>query len=262
MSAIRSWSIFVLVTLSALPTQAATPEERARAARKACLTGDVDKGVDLLADLFLDTRDINHIFNQGRCFEQNRRFAEAISRFQEFLVKGKNLGEEEKADAQKHIDLCRANLDPQSGSKPPAEPAPRAADSPRPESDARSSTLAPETSLGLVTKRQASDEKPAGTQLRTLGVVAVAVGAAAGITGLILNLKYNSMTHGLEGDYYASTASSSTTYKSLSQVGYVAGGVCVAAGALIYYLGWRQGQTVLAPAAVAGNGGIVVEGVF
>jgi hypothetical protein len=56
-----------------------------RAARKACLKGDYGKGVDILADLFVDTKDPTYIFNQGRCFEQNRRYEDAIGRFEEYL---------------------------------------------------------------------------------------------------------------------------------------------------------------------------------
>jgi hypothetical protein len=39
-----------------------------RAARKACLSGDYAKGVEILSDLFIDTKDPVYLFNQGRCF--------------------------------------------------------------------------------------------------------------------------------------------------------------------------------------------------
>ena len=259
------WPVFLLVSLSAAPGRAANLEERVRTARKACLTGDVNKGVDLLADLFLDTRDITHIYNQGRCFEQNRKFAEAISRFQEFLVKGKNLSEEDRADAQKHIELCRSNLD-QGPPKPEAAvaPPPPIASAPPPDQEVHQEVPAtvspPEPAATLVAKTV--DEPNPGSSLRMAGIAAVALGVASGLTGLILNLKYNRMTHDLEGEYHESTASSSTTYKRLSEVGYIAGGVCVVGGTLVYYLGWRQGRAVLAPAPVAGNGGVVFAGVF
>lgn len=54
-----------------------------REARRACLSGEYVKGVALLSDLFVDSKDPNYIFNQGRCFEQNLRFEEAIGRFGE-----------------------------------------------------------------------------------------------------------------------------------------------------------------------------------
>jgi len=41
--------------------------------------------VDLLAQLFVETGDVNYIYNQGRCYEQNGKFGEAILRFREFF---------------------------------------------------------------------------------------------------------------------------------------------------------------------------------
>lgn len=62
-----------------------------RAARKACLLGDFEKGTETLADLYLDTKDPTHIYNQGRCYEQNGQNAQAILRFREYLRKATNL---------------------------------------------------------------------------------------------------------------------------------------------------------------------------
>ncbi len=115
----RFLAVALPLLLAPLPSRADSKEERERAARKACLTGDTAKGVDLLADLFLDTRDFTHIFNQGRCYEQNQQYREAIGRFREYLVKGASLSAEEKADAQKHIEVCQSYLD-----RTPAAPVP------------------------------------------------------------------------------------------------------------------------------------------
>ena len=85
--------------------------ERERLAKKACLTGDPVKGVTLLAELYLDTNDVTYLFNQGRCFEQNRRYEDAVARFREYLIKGgAKLSEDDKALAQKHIDACESYL--------------------------------------------------------------------------------------------------------------------------------------------------------
>jgi hypothetical protein len=72
------------------PGFAAGYQAKERAAKKACLTGDPEKGVAILADLFIDTDDLAYIFNQGRCYEQNRRYEDAIGRFREYLVKGES----------------------------------------------------------------------------------------------------------------------------------------------------------------------------
>ena len=58
--------------LMALPTApGASKESREREAKRACLNGEVDIGVKILTDLYVDTNDATYIFNQGRCFEQS-----------------------------------------------------------------------------------------------------------------------------------------------------------------------------------------------
>ena len=76
----------------------------------ACLAGDYTKGVAILSQLFVDSGDPNYIYNQGRCFEQNTRYQDAIARFQEFVRVGKKSPEDDKAAAQKHIADCEALL--------------------------------------------------------------------------------------------------------------------------------------------------------
>ena len=76
-------SIVALIAVTvAQPASAGGREAtKERAARKACLGGDYAKGVSILSDLFLDTKDATFIYNQGRCLEQNGRFSDAILRF-------------------------------------------------------------------------------------------------------------------------------------------------------------------------------------
>jgi hypothetical protein len=88
------WSIpFALaVILAAAPTaRGANVESRQRAAKKACLLGEVDRGAEILADLYVETNDETYIYNQGRCFEQNGKNEPAVLRFKEYLRKAKNL---------------------------------------------------------------------------------------------------------------------------------------------------------------------------
>jgi hypothetical protein len=54
-----------------------------KAAKKACIIGDVRKGIDLLGDLYVETNDATYIFNQGRCFEQNHHWRDSVDRFKE-----------------------------------------------------------------------------------------------------------------------------------------------------------------------------------
>ena len=90
--------------LAATPALAAGKQSREHAARRACLSGDVNTGVTILSDLFIDTKDPTYIFNQGRCFEQNHRYEDAVSRFEEYLrVPEGHLDADDRAAAEKHI---------------------------------------------------------------------------------------------------------------------------------------------------------------
>jgi hypothetical protein len=47
--------------------------------------------VQLLSELFVSTMDPTFIYDQARCFQQNRRYEDAIARFQEYLRTGKSV---------------------------------------------------------------------------------------------------------------------------------------------------------------------------
>ncbi len=111
----------VLVALATTPALAASKQAQERAARMACLSGDYNKGVTILSELFVDTKDPTYIFNQGRCFEQNHRYEDAISRFEEYLrVPGAKLDAADRAAAEKHISDCKDWLPPDQSRNPQA----------------------------------------------------------------------------------------------------------------------------------------------
>src|ERR1019366_6787895 len=91
-----------------------------RAAKRACLTGDADAGVALLADLYVDSNDVNYIFNQGRCLEQVGRCDDAILRFREYLRKTKDSGKVSDGRAERHIADCEEILKKTKGSGGPS----------------------------------------------------------------------------------------------------------------------------------------------
>jgi hypothetical protein len=115
----------VLITIAASSTALAKGrignfESREKAARKACLTGDYHRGVEILADLFVDSEDITYIFNQGRCYQQNHRWQEALDRFSEYQRKSSKLPETDKAEVEAHIADCKAHLPAQPAGAQPA----------------------------------------------------------------------------------------------------------------------------------------------
>jgi tetratricopeptide (TPR) repeat protein len=109
----------------ARPAHAAVPNQtaRQRAAKTACLAGDFTKGVELLAELYVDSNDPMYIFNQGRCFEQNGRYEEAVSRFREYQRKLADAGSAADPEAEKHIGDCLSLIEIKKASEPkPVEP--------------------------------------------------------------------------------------------------------------------------------------------
>ena len=120
-------SLFFLFAASS--TWAADRETQERTAQKACLLGDFKQGIEILADLYLDTHDPTYIYNQGRCLEQNGQNEPAILRFQEYLRKADGLSPADADAVRKRIDDLQAALD-HRGKPALAEPVPAATPAP------------------------------------------------------------------------------------------------------------------------------------
>jgi len=239
-------------------------------ARTACLAGDYVKGATILSQLFVETKISTHIYNQARCYQQNSKFQEALSHFQEYLRVSKKLTDEEKAETQKHISDCQAQLAAQSGqpataaapavqATPPVAP-PVAAQSPAP-------SVAPIPVIGE--HSMPSNSSPTvvpGSGLRTAGIVTAAIGGAALVTGLILNLKANSMASDFQNlnGYTDSKESDRKTYETLGWVSYGVGAACIATGSVLYILGLqgRQGSTSIAFVPGPGGAAAILKGSF
>jgi hypothetical protein len=121
--------VFVLAMMAVPAARAAGNEAQIREAKSACLLGDHNKGVALLVELYVSTGDPIYIFNQGRCFEQNGKYEEAILRFREFQRKNADAGRAPDLVAEQHMADCQALLDKQKATAPvpvvaqPATPA-------------------------------------------------------------------------------------------------------------------------------------------
>ena len=265
----------IAVMLVVPSTHAAGLDSKERAAKKACLNGDSAKGVSILTDLYVDTNDATYIFNQGRCLEQNSRYKDAIARFREYLRKAGDQTEAERAAVQKHIDDCESLLKKEGVAGPAAEPPnqPQSVATPLVPS-MQSSPAAPALQADSVAAASpapavsASVPTPAdipGSGLRTAGIVSAAIGSAALIVGVVLNLKANSMVDDLTPNYDKGVYSSSKTYKTLSMVSYGTGAACVAGSVILYYLGWetgRQAQIAVIPSFATGSASAVLTGAF
>jgi tetratricopeptide (TPR) repeat protein len=277
---LRKSSLLLVLATFAVPAaaRAGSKENKERAAKTACLSGDYTKGVALLAELYVSSNnDITYLFNQGRCFEQNGKYEEAIVRFREYQLKNADAGNAPDESAEKHIATCQAVLDKQ-------KPAAQAAAVPVPAS-AASVASAPSVEP-TESKASAVEAKPdarveiaeavapvtPGRGLRIAGVTAAAVGVAGIATGVILNLKANSLAKDLEAAngssttlYSRSTESSRSSYQTLGWVGYGAGAACLVGGAVLYLLGHSQGQdaqVAFVPAVGAAPVGAALQGAF
>lgn len=241
-------------------------EAKDRAAMTACLTGDYAKGVALLTELFVETKDPTYLFNQGRCYEQNRRYEDAIARFQEYLRAGRKLSSAEKADARKHIADCKGLLADQAVPQPLASEAPAA----QPAVPAPAMAPAPVAEPVPAIIEQPPKRPDTGAGWRAAGVITAAVGGAALIVGAALNLKVNGMADDLEKtDRYSDAKEADReTYRTLGWVSYGMGAACLAAGAVLYVLGFRSpgssspSSVTLAPALAPSQAGAVLQGVF
>jgi pyruvate/2-oxoglutarate dehydrogenase complex dihydrolipoamide acyltransferase (E2) component len=247
--------------------QSRQPQERA--ARKACLSGDYTKGVAILSELFVDTKDPTYLFNQGRCFEQNHRYEDALSRFEEYLRAAQGtLDAADQAAAEKHIADCKDRLPPDqlnkaqaSAPQPFVPPPPTPAAPPEP-----SSTPQQSTSIAAQPEAQPTHS---GAGLRVAGIVTASVGVAAAVAGVLLNLKVNSMVKDMDTTVgnYESRNSDRKTYQTMAWIGYGAGAACVVTGAILYGFGLRASRrsstgVALLPAIGPGQAGALLTGAF
>jgi hypothetical protein len=108
----------LMIAVSAPARAADNVDAREREARKACFTGDVARGVELLVDLYGETGHPNYIFNQARCFERNGKYDQALLSYEDYLRKATNLPEADRAQVEKSIAELRAKL---ASTAPPSD---------------------------------------------------------------------------------------------------------------------------------------------
>jgi hypothetical protein len=224
------------------------------------LAGDYTQGVRLLSELFVSTKDPTFIYNQARCFEQNRRYEDAIGRFREYLRAGKNLSRTEQADADKHIADCKELIASEKPQTVPPPPVPAS----QPETE-----KAPVAEKPSATVHQ-TNSAAGSPGLRTAGIATASVGGAVLVAGIVFNLKSNSLAQDLKktDGYTSDKESERKTYATLGWLGYGVGAACVATGAILYLLGLRSdgdGSIAFLPTFAPGQAGAVgavVKGAF
>jgi hypothetical protein len=231
----------VFSTLVCLTQAQAADNNRAqeKAAKKACAAGDFRKGVEILAGLYVDTDDTTHIYNQGRCYEQNHQWVNAVDRFREYLRKMGDLSTGDKAEVDKHIADCEEFLEKETKLAPPSPVAtPVVAATPPPTTPEVVRTIVPETP---------APEGNRGSGLRVTGIVLGSVGVAALAAGLVLNLKANSLASDFNKTPDPSTRSSQSSYKTGSMIGYGVGAGALLTGGVLYLIGRSSADAKTTP---------------
>jgi len=231
------------VALVALLTAFAAPRARAQdrdqrelEAKKACLGGHPDKGIELLADLYTDTNDPTYLYNQGRCFEQNGRAGEAITRFREYLRKATALPPDERAQLQKHIDELEAEAKMSPGGASPAVPPPTAV---------APAAAAPAPTAGVAIAWSGPTPERAH-QLRVASFITGGVGVLAVAGGVVMGLRARSLSNEVTADANAGKFSQSKFdsgehAQTLELLGYGVGAAALVGGGLLYYFGSKHG---------------------
>lgn len=243
------------------PAGASDPTDRPskeREARKACLEGDFTKGISILSELFVDTKNPIHIFNQGRCYQQNERYREAISRFREYMRTDPG----DASVAEKYIAECEelaAKREPPA--PPPPQPVPAAPAAPSPEESQAQVVASAETPPPPTTSAGGSGLGVAGLVVGGVGLVAVGAGVA-------LNLKANNLAKSIEppNTYERSTETSRKNYQTFSWVSYGVGAAAIVTGAILCGVGWSRGSNskdvALIPVVGPGLAGAAMKGAF
>ena len=226
-----------------------------KAAKKACATGDFIKGVDILADLFVDTNNFSFVYNQGRCYQQNNRWEQAISRFREYLRKAKDISENDRAETESQIADCEQSMGKTSQVVPPPIAATPSVAVTHPETTSQAAE--PAVSKVSSALEPSPSDSSHGKGLRVAGIVSAAVGAAAVGTGVGLALKANGLS---TTDYSRSREDQRTSLKTWSMVGYGLGAAAIVTGVVLYLVGRsnEDSSTVALLPFVASDGASVL----
>jgi hypothetical protein len=222
-------ALVTAVLLATAPPGTAGKDPREIEARKECAAGRVGKGIDLLAELLAETGDFNHIYNQGRCYEENGRIDEAILRFREYLRKASTLDRADVEEARQHIRELEDQKARRSGSAPPP--------------DAGLSDSAARPTGGSSTRR-------------TAALVAGAVGLGGVGLGVAAGLRTHSLAGDVEKQYDAGKESSGRSSAKLQWLGYGIGAAGLATAAVLLLIGEPDGGRTLSLAPAVSGGAV------
>jgi tetratricopeptide (TPR) repeat protein len=239
----------VLMTSGAAAAAPASVKQKEKTAKRLCSQGDYQEGVQILAELFVETSDPTYVYNQGRCYQQNGRAEQALNRFREYLRQAKDLPPGAKAGVERYIAECEADLGKSPEAKPVVAPTPASTaehasespSSPSPPIESHTPPPPPDAPLADVAARAPAPDAFDGRGLRIAGLVTAAVGVAALAGGVAFNLAANHLDDQIAaGKYTRDKAASRDRDETLGWISYGVGAAAVVTGATLYLLGWRS----------------------
>lgn len=107
---------------AAPPAAAQDRAAREREARQACFTGDWTRGIEILVDLYVETRHPTYIFNQARCFERNGRDDQALYAFEDYLQRAKDVEPAERAEIEASLARLKSRIAARAPAQIPSPP--------------------------------------------------------------------------------------------------------------------------------------------
>jgi hypothetical protein len=263
--------LFASTSVALAKDKSETRQAKEKAAKKACITGDVSKGIDILGDLFVEHNDIIYVFNQGRCYQQNHRWEEALDRFAEYQRKAGELPADQQVELDRYLADCKAHLPPGQAPLPSVPTMPAPAPSPPPPAAAVPETFpvptAPNPGVAAVaTPTAPSSRGRSGSGLRVAGVVLAGVGTVAVAAGIVMAVKTHSLTDDIHSNGYdPGKISSRDSYETWGWVSYGVGAAGIIAGTALYLWGRSaaaapSGQLAFLPVVGPSGAGLVLKG--
>lgn len=251
-------------------------EQREAEARKACAAGRVEAGIELLAELLTEYSHPNYIYNQGRCYQQNGKAEQAISRFKEYLRAAADIAPAERERVERFIKELEAEVQAAAPPVAPAVPAaPVEATPGKPAEPTESAPRPPmESRPPVAVSRTTPPPRTAG--LRT-AAIALGVVAVAGVaTGVVSTLQVKSLEKEIEtarigqltGLKLSQQQDKARTFETLQWIGYGVGAAAMA-GAVVCLILDREpagngdtGPHVTGTIGPGGLAGLVLNGRF
>ncbi len=225
-------------------------------------------------DLFIETPNPVHLFNQGRCYEQNHRWEEAVDRFHEYLRKAPKLDADTRAYVDKHLAECEAHL-PKTAPVQTAAPVTPVQPPPPPPAPA-SEAQEPSANVGPVSPTPSASVNDSGSTSRIVGIVTAALGVASLGYGTYEYFRRESLIDDLreKGDQYSDDQFSDKqrqidNSKTRGLIGFGVGAAALVAGTTMYLLGrsfasrgTEHAQVTFVPGFGPGQTSLFISGAY